>query len=169
MSANTTQAGFDRYNTDDAESESGNTVGTRERIIGMFGNDGDIGDYDLPNSAVGNDELVMWFPEDKNAPLGIPIPEFSDAGEWEEGHTDVDDEDTRVYVATAGDNHHVVDADIVDDVADALNTDTETLLDAARTKDDMANYPFLFDITGEDGYTMVAPIIRRYDDIDFGR
>lgn len=162
------QAGFDDFDVVNTTSNSAKKPITQRQIIGEFGSGGDIGEYDIPGATVGNDEIVMWFPEDVTAPLDIEIEGFTPTKEWEEGETEVEDEDTRVYVLEAGDHHHVVDANKIDSLADALNTSTEELLGNAKTKTggrNPVNYPVLYKPT--EGNILVSPIIRKYHKIKF--
>lgn len=168
---NQEQAGFDEFTTTDSsdgDADSKKKPITQRQIIGMFGNDGSIRRHDLADSTISDDEIVMWFPEHKTAPLDIPISEFSESGGWEEGETEVSDEDTRVYVIDAGDHGHVVNADKIDSLAEAINTDRDGLLEMVRTKSGCRhaeNYPVLFDLST--GFVMVSPIIRDRSEIDF--
>jgi hypothetical protein len=140
--------------------------GTLTKIKKAVGDGGDPPDTSYTGDCViGNDTVVMWFPEHKDDPLGIRNTEYTSANNWEfdetEEHT-VNGEETEIINVAAYQTIHKLDARKVRTVADALGMALDELMDLAQMTDKAEHYPIVFDLSeveGHYGRVMVAPIL----------
>lgn len=143
---------------------------TAAAIADQFGDGGSVnGDYDTAGFVVSDSEIVMWVPEDRTEPIGIPIADFSDSEGWGVQYARVDDEISAIYNIRAGDTQHRIPMDAVHDLAEVVGVTPAALVDHAEINTNKAHFPVLFDLSDinddHDGRVMICPTVTTESEI----
>jgi len=107
----------------------------------------------------------MWVPEDADLPIMMSVEEYAErpVGNWWRGIEEADGDEIDVFVLTLDDVAHVLNAELVDRLADAGDTTVEEILTRARMHNDKNEAPVVFEM--DDGRVLLAPRATDPDDI----
>lgn len=159
----TTNASLGQFG--DNGSDEGDGLSMRQRIIAAVGNSGEVENTDTTGCVVGDDDVVLWSPDDHDSPLAVHEDEYGPAGdpEWDIGYTDFEDGRTvALFTLSDGESRARVDAEKVDAVARELDMDPSDLLAKARLHE-RKDYPVQFEV--ETGELILSPIMKSESEI----
>jgi hypothetical protein len=137
----------------------------REKVIDAVGDGGVIENVDTEGCVVGDDSVVLWYPDGRESPMKLKESQYTDPGvaEWEVGYTDFEDGRTvALFTLTDGDSRSRVDAEKVTAVAEEMEMMTSDLLEKAKIHNH-DDFPVRFDV--DDGQLTVSPILKSDDKI----
>lgn len=142
---------------------------TQEVVAATFGDGGGLGEtYGVTDATVGDDEIVMWFPQSATDPIGIPLVEFSEAADRTTKYTEIAGDTVAVSVVNGDDVAHPIQQETVQTLADALDMGVSELMERAAVNEGYETYPVLFDLTesdAHDGQIMIAPVANDVEEM----
>jgi len=152
------QAALDRFETVDNP--------TRNQFVEHFDDDGSLPARDrVPSCAVNEANTAMWLPEHAELPIMMSVEEYAErsVGDWWRGVEETDDSEISVMVLSLGEVTHVLNAELVETLADAGDMTVEEILTRARMHNDKNEAPVVFEM--DDSRVLLAPRATDPDEI----
>lgn len=161
---------LEHYVDSNEEPPTDDLTDTQEIVAATFGDGGGLGEtYGAPDATVGDDEIVMWFPQSATDPIGIPLVEFSEATDRTTKYTTIAGDTVTVFVVCGDEVAHPIQQETVQTLADALDMGVSELMEYAAVNEEHETYAVLFDLSESDahgGQIMIAPVANDVGEMD---